>query len=63
MTIAFTDLHYSGEGARAACIVAAEWSDATPIEERVVEIASVNPYRPGAFYERARFVGLELHLT
>lgn len=51
--VAFTDVDYrTPDGARAACVVASAWSDATPCEERYVDIESVAPYRPGAFYER-----------
>ena len=36
----------------AACVVVADWSAATAIEERVATVPVVKPYRPGAFYER-----------
>lgn len=50
--VAFTDVHYADEAARAACVVARNWSDGTPVEEHVVSVPSVKPYRPGAFFER-----------
>jgi deoxyribonuclease V len=50
--LAIVDVHYDGAGARAACVVAASWTDAASIEERIAAIPSVKPYRPGAFYER-----------
>jgi deoxyribonuclease V len=50
--VAFTDVHYVGDGATAASIVAAEWSDPAPLEEHIATVPSVKPYRPGAFFER-----------
>jgi deoxyribonuclease V len=50
--IAITDVHYRGDAATAACVVAERWSDEAAVEERVVEVAHVEAYRPGAFYER-----------
>jgi len=50
--VAYTDVQYAGDAATAACVVAAGWREAQPIEEHVVDIPSVSPYRPGAFYER-----------
>jgi deoxyribonuclease V len=50
--VAFTDVHYVGDRATAACIVAANWSDPAPREEHVTTVPSVKPYRPGAFFER-----------
>jgi len=38
--------------ALAACVVARGWTDAAPIEARVVTVAEVRPYAPGRFYER-----------
>jgi deoxyribonuclease V len=46
------DVHYVGEGARSACVVARGWADAEGCEERTAAVASVRPYRPGAFFER-----------
>ncbi len=50
--VAIVDVHYEGRGAVAACAVALRWTDALPSEERVVTVAEVLPYRPGAFFER-----------
>jgi deoxyribonuclease V len=50
--IAFVDVQYGGEGGVAAVVVASTWSDAAAVEEHVVTVARVAPYRPGAFYER-----------
>ncbi len=51
--VAFADVDYrTPDGARAACVVASAWSDAASCEERYVDIETVAPYRPGAFYER-----------
>jgi deoxyribonuclease V len=50
--IALVDVHYHAEGARAACVLAEQWTDPTPCAEWTVEIASVAPYRPGHFFER-----------
>jgi deoxyribonuclease V len=50
--VAFTDVHYEGAGARAAAIVAGAWTDAEPIDEAVVTLPAVSPYRPGHFFER-----------
>lgn len=50
--VAITDVHYLDQGARAAAVVAAAWSDALPIEERTTIVGAVAAYRPGAFFER-----------
>jgi deoxyribonuclease V len=50
--IAIVDVQYRGAGASAACVVAAGWADAAAIEERTADLASVEPYRPGRFFER-----------
>jgi len=56
---AAVDVDYRGGGgadggiaATAACVVAERWTDATPSETHVVEIATVQPYAPGRFFER-----------
>ncbi|MEZ4294112.1 MAG: endonuclease V [Polyangiaceae bacterium] len=49
---AIVDVHYEGDEATAACVVAADWGDETGVEERVVRVSGVQEYRPGAFYER-----------
>lgn len=52
--IALVDVHYDDAAgtARAACVIAASWSDAVAVEERVAIVAQVAPYRPGHFYQR-----------
>jgi deoxyribonuclease V len=50
--IAIVDVHYEKGGARAACIVAHHWNDAAACEEQIAAVPAVQPYRPGAFFER-----------
>lgn len=50
--IALVDVHYEGEGARAACLTALNWEDATALDEWTVEVPHVAEYRPGFFFER-----------
>lgn len=50
--LAIVDVHYDHAGARAACVVASNWTVSTPLEEHVVHIPSVLPYVPGRFFER-----------
>jgi len=50
--LAIVDVHYGTAGARAACVVAARWTDALALEEQVARVGEVRPYRPGAFFER-----------
>lgn len=50
--IAILDVHYTDTKARAACVVAARWEDATPLSQRTVGVEGVAPYEPGAFYKR-----------
>jgi deoxyribonuclease V len=50
--IAVVDVHYYGDGARAGCVLAEEWTQATPTDEWTTEIAIVAEYRPGHFFER-----------
>jgi deoxyribonuclease V len=50
--LAIVDVQYRGGGASAACVVAAAWGDATAIEERTAQLATVAPYQPGRFFER-----------
>ncbi len=52
MTIAFLDVHYRGESARAACVVAESWEAESPIATFVQDIGAVEPYQPGSFYRR-----------
>jgi|SRR4051812_16231205 len=50
--LALVDVHYSGAGARAACLLAEEWTSAAASDEWTVDIDGVAPYRPGHFFER-----------
>jgi len=50
--IALVDVHYEGEGARAACVTALNWHDADARDEWIVEVPQVAQYRPGFFFER-----------
>lgn len=50
--IACLDVHYHGTRATAAGIVFSHWTDASAIEERVVSMADVQPYRSGRFFLR-----------
>ncbi len=49
--IAIVDVHYDGDVARAACVVA-EWTDAAPRAEQVVRVPGIAPYVPGHFFVR-----------
>ncbi|HEX6497517.1 MAG TPA: endonuclease V [Micromonosporaceae bacterium] len=50
---AAVDAHYpTGGGARAALVIAADPTFATLVEEHVVDVAQVEPYRPGVFFAR-----------
>ena len=51
---AVVDVDYTigGIGAKAACVVAERWGDGVPSETHVVDIAKVQPYAPGRFFER-----------
>lgn len=50
--VAIVDAHYDKRGAVAAAVVAQQWSDAAPCEERVLAMPAALPYRSGAFFER-----------
>jgi deoxyribonuclease V len=50
--LVIVDVDYRSSGAIAAAIVAKTWDADVGIETRVVQIAEVKPYRPGAFFER-----------
>jgi deoxyribonuclease V len=50
--VALVDVHYLAEGARAACVLAKQCTDATPYDEWTVNVAQVATYRPGHFFER-----------
>lgn len=50
--MAFLDVNYKGNGARAACVLAASWEADAPISTYVRDIASVEPYQSGSFFRR-----------
>ena len=50
--IACLDVAYGDEAACAAGITAREWTDASAVEEPVVQVRNVQPYEPGQFYRR-----------
>jgi deoxyribonuclease V len=52
VAIALLDVDYRATGARAACVLAESWTDATPSSEHSVDISSVEEYEPGNFYRR-----------
>ena len=51
-SIALVDVHYQGDAARAACVTARAWTDATCHDEWTADIMEVARYRPGHFFER-----------
>ena len=50
--VALVDVHYLDEGARAACVLARQWTDAAPSDEWTVDVSQVAAYKPGHFFER-----------
>jgi deoxyribonuclease V len=46
------DVCYGREGAEAACVLFDGWTAAAEASSRVVHLAEVAPYEPGAFYRR-----------
>ncbi|MBI1375305.1 MAG: endonuclease V [Phycisphaera sp.] len=50
--IACFDVQYDDHGATAACVGIERWDDAAACERRVVRVADVEAYVPGAFYRR-----------
>lgn len=50
--LAIVDVDYHDSDALAACVVASRWADEVPSEERVTTLSGVQPYKPGAFFER-----------
>jgi deoxyribonuclease V len=52
--IAFLDVQYSDEHftARAAILLAEQWTDGTATWMNVVDVADVAPYQPGEFFRR-----------
>jgi deoxyribonuclease V len=51
-SIAFVDVHYAGEGARAACATVGSWTDVAPHHEWTIDVPKAAEYRPGSFFER-----------
>jgi deoxyribonuclease V len=52
VAIALLDVDYRGDGACAACVLAASWTDAASTSQHAVGIAKVEAYEPGHFYRR-----------
>jgi deoxyribonuclease V len=50
--IAIVDVHYRGDRARGACVVADRWTAAEPRDTRVVEVVVTEPYVPGSLFLR-----------
>jgi deoxyribonuclease V len=50
--LAFLDVHYFAERARAACVVASCWSADVALESQRCWVDDIAPYVPGRFYER-----------
>jgi deoxyribonuclease V len=50
--IAIVDVHYTGDRARGALVVADDWTDAAPRETRVADVPVTAPYMPGALFLR-----------
>lgn len=50
--LAIVDVQYGENGAIAACAVARRWTDEIPSEEQITLVSAVQPYKPGAFFER-----------
>lgn len=46
------DVDYRADHAIAACLLFADWGDATPTQELVAHIDRIEPYVPGQFYRR-----------
>ncbi len=46
------DVAYGDGAAYAAGITAREWTDASAVEERVIQVPIVQPYEPGQFFRR-----------
>jgi len=50
--LAIADVHYAGARARAGCVIAADWGDAAPVDERTAEVEVAAEYVPGELYRR-----------
>jgi deoxyribonuclease V len=46
------DVHYSDEGAHAACVGFAKWTDEEPVLTKLVTLPGPVAYEPGQFYRR-----------
>jgi deoxyribonuclease V len=52
MAIAFVDVDYKNQGARAACVLIESWQADSPGSAYVRDIEVIEPYVPGNFYRR-----------
>ncbi|RXZ45042.1 endonuclease V [Crenobacter cavernae] len=50
--IAFLDVDYRQNKARAACVVVKSWKDRVPHAAFICDVDEVFPYQPGSFYRR-----------
>lgn len=50
--LAFMDVGYHENGARAAAILAEQWQASAASHQQIVDLPEVAPYQPGAFYLR-----------
>ena len=50
--IGVLDVHYTGDVAWAACVLAGEWAASESLARHVVRVEGIAPYVPGAFYQR-----------
>lgn len=50
--LAFLDVQYADDHARAACVLARAWSDALGERSWAVRVSPIAPYEPGQFYKR-----------
>ena len=46
------DVAYGDKAACAAGITAREWTDASAVEERAIQVPNAQPYEPGQFFRR-----------
>lgn len=50
--IAILDVHYAPTRARVACVLARDWADPAPGEERMKDVTTFGAYEPGNFRAR-----------
>jgi len=50
--LACLDVSYRDNAACAAGVTFRDWSDAKPLDEKVIQVQNVDPYQPGQFYRR-----------